>query len=106
MSIIKIRTEWVLGEDIKPGELFSTAGPEYWDSFGEESLGSIGERVYIRTHAPIPECDIGTGTYRITIVTVEKCHVCCPEPPYRCPCGEFCECGHRPLDELDGDTNG
>jgi hypothetical protein len=40
----------IRGRDLRPGDLFSTAGPEYWDAF--VNFSSIGERVYIRTCAP------------------------------------------------------
>jgi hypothetical protein len=43
---------------LKPGDLFSTYGPSYWNHFG--SRGSCGECVYIRTQMPsddFPDAD-------------------------------------------------
>jgi hypothetical protein len=64
---IEIRATRCKGKDLKPGDLFSTAGPEYWADF--KSKQSIGERVYIRTHAPAtPETGPEADVYRIEIV--------------------------------------
>jgi hypothetical protein len=49
---MKIKAIPVRAEDLKPGELFSTAGPEYWDSIDDRE--SLGERAYIRTNTPCP----------------------------------------------------
>jgi hypothetical protein len=48
--------------DLKPGDLFSMDGPEYWDSFGDQ--GVEGVQVYIRTAAPLAS---DGSVYRITI---------------------------------------
>ena len=63
---MKIKAEEVLARDLKPGDLFSTVGPEYWAIAMD--AGSIGERVYIRTNilageAPDPDLSV----FRITI---------------------------------------
>lgn len=54
-------------EEILPGEMFSAAGSDYWDGAASGTRGSIGERVYLRTLAPVPEEDVGTFIYRITV---------------------------------------
>lgn len=61
---MKIKTEAVKGRDLKPGDLFSTAGPEYWDVM---TRGAVGEKVYIRTDAAAREHDLDTPVYRLTI---------------------------------------
>jgi hypothetical protein len=64
--MIRINAVPVLGRDLRPGELFSTAGPEYWDGF--PIFQSIGERVYIRTASPADEApDADEEVYRIEI---------------------------------------
>jgi hypothetical protein len=65
---MKIKTELVQACNLQPGDLFSYAGPEYWDWATDEKHGSIGERVYIRTETPaIRAPDADAYIYRITI---------------------------------------
>ncbi len=54
------------GRDLKPGDLFSIEGPEYWNFF--DLTGSVGEQVYIRTNTPadrFPDAD--EEIYRIEV---------------------------------------
>lgn len=60
-----ITVEKVRAEELKPGELFSTAGPAYWVS--RDPL-ALGERVYIRTDAPTPPDQAHDEVYRITVL--------------------------------------
>jgi hypothetical protein len=46
MAVI-IKATPIVACDLVEGDLFSTAGPAYWDNFS--AMLSIGERVYIRT---------------------------------------------------------
>lgn len=63
----RIIAEKVLGKDLKPGELFSMVGPDYWDLAMDRR--GIGERVYIRTNAPTSNApDSDATVYRITII--------------------------------------
>ncbi len=55
----------ILSQDIKPGQLFSTAGPVYWEQ-SRDPL-AIGEKVYIRTDAPTPEAERDQTLFVITI---------------------------------------
>jgi hypothetical protein len=62
----------ILSQDLKPGDLFSTYGPEYWqgDRFlrtSYEKNQPIGERVYIRTEEDTPEDQYNIELYKITI---------------------------------------
>lgn len=67
----KVTCEAVAGKDLKPGDLFSTAGPQYWDRF-DEAMG-VGERVYIRTNNPPHAADdCEKVVYRLTITTDEE----------------------------------
>jgi hypothetical protein len=66
--MVRIKAEPVLGKDLKPGELFSTRGADYWDHF--PTRPSIGESVYIRTAQP-PYGDGDEPVFRITVVTEE-----------------------------------
>lgn len=61
-----IKAEPCRGKDLKPGDLFSTAGPGYWDHFAE--LPGVGQRVYIRTNSPVLSGDGDEPVYRITII--------------------------------------
>ncbi len=57
-GFIKIQTTEIIAKDLKPGDLFSTAGPEYWLHFNETR--SIGEKIYIRTNQTsdnVVDCD-------------------------------------------------
>ncbi len=64
---MKIIATPCIGRDLRPGDLFSTAGPEYWDTY--EERGSIGERVYIRTCEPSGNApDASEVVYRIEVV--------------------------------------
>lgn len=63
---LRIIAERVRASDLKPGDLFSTAGPAYWAIFAMKR--SIGERVYIRTETPDSAApDANEWIYRITI---------------------------------------
>lgn len=65
--MIKIKADLVRGTDLKPGDLFSTAGPEYWASKAMNN-GSVGEAVYIRTNTPAEIYDdADEPIYRIII---------------------------------------
>lgn len=46
--MLKIKATRIKGKDLKPGDLFSTAGPFYWS---RRDPMAIGEKVYIRTDA-------------------------------------------------------
>lgn len=64
--MVRIVATLVKGRDLNEGDLFSTAGPEHWDSFHE--CPGVGERVYIRTKNPTKPDDMDTDTYHIEIV--------------------------------------
>lgn len=67
--MLQINTEKVKGKDLNPGDLFSTAGPDYWDLVsqrGTEAGLPVGERVYIRTEAAPPPGD-DMEVFRLTI---------------------------------------
>lgn len=56
----------MLSEDLKPGDLFSTAGPEYWDVCDLLNQ-ALGERVYIRMSVPTPTEERGVPIFKIVI---------------------------------------
>lgn len=67
---VKITATLVTGRDLKPGDLFSIAGPAYWDKAMDKR--SVGEAVYIRTHTDASRFpDANDTVYRITIITTE-----------------------------------
>ena len=63
---MKITATQIKAKELKPGDLFSTAGQEYWDKM---SFGSLGEKVYIRTNTPTP---IDQAEDEIYLITIEK----------------------------------
>lgn len=65
-KVVKFVATPILGSGLEPGDLFSTAGPEYWEAVDE--MKSCGEKVYIRTNTPAEEfMDSYTIVYRITL---------------------------------------
>ena len=60
---IKIMANKVKNRELVPGDLFSNIGPEYW-KYG--TVGSIGEKVYIRTNNPINDSQ-EEEVYRIEV---------------------------------------
>lgn len=68
--MITIKAESCTGRDLKPGDLFSTAGPNYWDQFGKRD--SLGERVYIRTEQELNHGNSGDADAPIFRLIIEK----------------------------------
>ncbi len=67
---MKYITTKIKGKDLKPGDLFSTVGPEFWET-GDASrdVECIGHKVYIRTEAPPETVEDGESfVYKITVV--------------------------------------
>jgi len=63
----RIVAERCTGRDLRPGDLFSTCGPDYWAERPEvwPNNGAVGEKVYIYTGQQGPDPD--TTVYRIRI---------------------------------------
>jgi len=71
MPNVKIKAELMTARDLQPGDLFSVAGPSYWDTAMDK--GSVGEAVYIRTHTDAKRSpDPNNVIYRITIERSES----------------------------------
>jgi len=66
--MVTIKATKCRGDELQPGDLFSTAGPGYWDQF--PSRDSVGERVYIRTN--VPSCEFVDGDASIYRVEVQR----------------------------------
>lgn len=63
---MKIKATPIKGKDLLPGDLFSTAGPSYWNHF--KNRMSIGEKVYIRTETSSTQAeDREAEVYKIEI---------------------------------------
>ena len=78
---MKFRAEKIVARDLDPGDLFSSAGPEYWDHAGETT--AVGERVFIRTSVAVMSPAIeAEEVYRIT-VGVWHCEGCGEQPVER-----------------------
>ena len=67
---VSIKAEAMLGGELRPGDMFSTAGQEYWDRALEGP--SIGEQVYIRTNSPTPPQEAKVPIFRIVITEEER----------------------------------
>lgn len=55
-----------LAQDVKPGEIFSNRGRDYWDYVMVNDPMAIGQKVYLRTHAPCPQHNYGQEVWVIT----------------------------------------
>ncbi len=58
----------VLVKELKPGDLFSTASQDYFDTINADPYGSIGEKVYIRTNYKTPENEMNASIFKVTII--------------------------------------
>lgn len=66
---MRIKATPIKASELKPGDLFSARGSDYWDDFGKKR--SVGESVYIRTHADAESApDPQTIVYKIEIEDV------------------------------------
>jgi hypothetical protein len=66
MRKVNIKTNKIIAKDLQPGDIFSTAGPEYWQSALMKA--SIGELVYIRTFvSALNADDHDIAVYKIEI---------------------------------------
>lgn len=63
---VRIHAELVPTTELQPGDLFSTAGPDYWSSIRSDN---IGERVFVRTAVVTDEEGM---IYRLTLVKDER----------------------------------
>jgi|GEM_PF-2700758 len=63
---MKIVATKIKAIQLNPGDLFSTAGQEYWDSITKDKL-CVGEKVYIRTVNPCPENQANEDIFRLSI---------------------------------------
>ena len=67
----------ILSQDLKPGDLYSTSGPEYWQGnrfskLDNKNYPPVGERVYIRRESETPEDQYGIELFKITIEHVSQ----------------------------------
>ena len=71
MAVI-IRVIKVKSQDLKPGDLFSNAEMEHWESVNQRTgdILPLGEKVFIRTNAPTPEDQMGLDMVRLTLELV------------------------------------
>ena len=72
---MKIIATPVKAKELLPGDLFSNAPQLYWDNAPKQNEGAIGEKVYIRTHAPTPE-DQADDTVQHIHIHYEECPNC------------------------------
>lgn len=67
--MIRILVELVKASDLQPGDLFSLAPIEKWESVNQDSA-LVGEMVYIRTNVPTPEAD--DPDVMLVLLTIEQ----------------------------------
>lgn len=64
---MKVIATKCIGRDLKPGDLFSTRGDDYWSKF--DRTGSVGECAYIRTNTSADDFhDADAEVYRLEII--------------------------------------
>jgi hypothetical protein len=63
---MRIKAELIKCKDLKPGDLFSIRGQDYW---GVPSQTAVGEKVYMRTEVP---CPIGQAEEDIYLITIDR----------------------------------
>ena len=63
--MMRIIATLVKAKELEPGDLFSTAGQEYWDTVSTNL--SLGEKVYLRTSTPTPADQAEVDIYKVTI---------------------------------------
>lgn len=63
-----IKTIKIRAKDLKPGDLFSTYGKDYWDKASIGKEGQVGEKVFIRTDANCPIDQYDVEVFKIEIV--------------------------------------
>jgi len=64
---IRVHAEPCTGRDLRPGDLFSVVGPEYWDHIDDRK--SVGEKAYIRTNSPMDIApDVDAPVFRLTVL--------------------------------------
>jgi len=75
---MKIIVTEVKAKDLEPGDLFSTANQEYWDTVCQPlPIGlSVGEKVYIRTPIPCPLDQADAPIYKLQILRHEESLPC------------------------------
>lgn len=71
---MRVKTFKVKCSALKPGDLFSTMGQEYWDCIDDVNIkgGSLGERVYIRTSVTCPLEEKNESIFLIKILRKAK----------------------------------
>lgn len=70
---MRIRAEYVLSSQLNIGDMFSVAGPEYWET--DAWLEGVGASVWIHTGHPQLDargCEVHQWLYRITIHKEDK----------------------------------
>lgn len=89
-----IKVEKVIAKDIKPGDLFSMAEMEHWNSVNQRTgdILPLGEKVYIRTNAPTPDLDKDLEMVRLTVEIVSD------HASYHCDVGDNDEQGNPTVD--------
>lgn len=60
----------IVAKDLEPGDLFSVAGPDYWDRIDRDR--AVGERLYVRTNTEATAAeDASQMVFKITVATFD-----------------------------------
>ncbi len=78
--------------DLNAGDLFSTSGPAWWDHVDPLA---VGQKVFVRTEAPIPEGQEELVIFRVVLELDEPVG---PKPCQYCPTDPFHEEYHARLE--------
>lgn len=68
---MKVIATLVKAKDLKPGDLFHSKGPKYWETL-MPLQHSVGEVVFLRTETPCPIDQVDEEVYRITVDHAKK----------------------------------
>jgi hypothetical protein len=69
-EIMKIKVTRTLGRKLAEGDLFSNMGELYWNGKNlalHDDMGAIGQKVYIRTKAPLTPKQANETVYKIEV---------------------------------------
>ena len=67
---MKFHVALVKAKDLRPGDLFSNAGADYWN--GRRDKTAVAEKVYMRTECPCPVDQENDKVYRVMMVDSDE----------------------------------
>ena len=65
---MKFKATKVKARELKPGDMFSTKGSEYWATADNDKPKSLGERVFLRTNIATPGDQAEKDIFKIEVI--------------------------------------